>query len=447
MFSAELNLSSTRKSAAKLIPLLLVFVIPVFSQTDLRKAVYGKSKSPEKTTASKPRLAKKIVNKPKSKTATLVQKTNNSLVPVTFTAKESSVEIYLNDKNIGLTDSNFQFSKKIAPGEYRLMARNKRQVLVSKKINISSEQFEFELFEKSAPIVQSVQTQVVAEKPKEKTAEEIGKEAGEKVKKILETYENPATTDSITTDDWQFVLQNFQNGQYQGLTAVQMEAQRWFASGQIERSKKEFTNAFTAFSKSTEYLPMWAFPYYELGNTYLINNQPLEAVKLYQKALQINNKLGVAYKKLGDAQRILEKEKESLAAYEAALLYGYQTVETKYQTAVLRLENKQIDKGIAELQALSINNPTVDIFIKIGEAYEKLKKPVSAIENYQKAISMDPNAIQAHYKIGAVFMITREYPRAKESLEKAIALDPSGKVVDIKEAQKKLREIATKSNK
>jgi superkiller protein 3 len=445
VFNAELNLSSTRKSVAKLIPFLLVLVIPVFSQSDLRKAVYGKSKSAEKTSASKSKINKKVINKAKS-TAAVAHK-NTVLIPVTFTGKEESVEIFLNDKTIGLTDSNFQFSKKIAPGEYRLMAKNKRQVLISKKINISPEQTQFELFEKSAPVVQSVQPQVVAEKPKEKTAEEIGKETGEKVKKILETYESPATTDSVTPEEWQFVLQNFQNGQYIGLTAVQMDAQRWFASGQIERSKNEFANALTAFQKSAEFLQTWAFPYYELGNTYLANNQPLDAVRHYQKALQINNKLGMAYKKLGDAQRILEKEKEALAAYEAALQFGYRTYETKFQTAVLRIENKQIEKGIAEFEVLVKENPNADIYFRLGEAYERLKRPLPAIDNYQKAISLDPNATQAHYRIGGMFMSQREYTKAKESLEKAITLDPAGKVVDIKEAQKKLREIATKSNK
>ena len=40
---------------------------------------------------------------------------------------------------------------------------------------------------------------------------------------------NPATTDSVTTEDWQIVFQAAQLGQLQGYTAVQIEAQRWFA--------------------------------------------------------------------------------------------------------------------------------------------------------------------------------------------------------------------------
>lgn len=464
MFNAELFSSSTRKYAAVLIPLWLVLAVSVFAQSDLRDVVYGKPKNstktkPKTTTPAKSKTTRAIPP-PKPTPIAVVKKTQprsnptpknsvKTLLPVTFRAKEASVEVWLNDKNIGQTDTNFQFSKKLAPGEYRLVAKNKKQVLFSQKITVSAEQTRFDLFDREPPVLQVVQTKAETEEPKEKTEEEKAKEASEKVKQIIETYENPATTDTVTTDDWQFVLQSAEAGKFQGNTQVQIDAQKWFASGQIELGKRDYTNAFTAFGKAREILPTWAFPYYEIGNTHFAGNQLLEAIKSYQTALQKNNKLGMVYKRLGDAQRFLSKDKEALSAYEQAIQFGYRTFDTRYQIALLRIENReksQVDKGIEELEALAGEMPKAELFIKIGEAYEKQKKELNAFENYKKAISLDPNSAQAHNRIGGMFFNQKDYPKAKESLEKAIALDPGGRVLDIKEAQKKLREIATKSN-
>lgn len=455
MFNTELFLSSTRKLAVLVILFLQVFVYSVFSQSDLRNAVYGKPKAPPKPSptnsinkikSNKSASNKTTVSTAKKSKNPVKKKTAVALIPVTFTAKESSVEVWLNDKQIGLTNSEFQLSKKLTPGEYRLVAKNKLQVVYSKKITVAVDQNNFELFEKPVPVLKVVEPTVVAEPPVEKSKEEIAKETGDKIKQIIDKYESPETTDFITTDDWQFVLQNVDNGRFSGFTAVQIEAQRWLSSGQIELSKKEFTHAITAFNKATEYMPLWGFPHYELGNTYFVSGQIGEAVKAYQKALQINNKIGVVYKKLGDAQRLTDKNKEALSSYESAVQFGYRTFETRLFIAQLSIENKQIEKGIEEYEALIKDYPKAELYLRLGEAYEKNKLPLSAIDNYKMAISLDPNSTAAHYRIGAIYMSQKEYSRAKISLEKAIALDPNGKVLDIKEAQKKLKEIAVKSN-
>jgi tetratricopeptide (TPR) repeat protein len=40
--------------------------------------------------------------------------------------------------------------------------------------------------------------------------------------------------------------------------------------------------------------------------------------------------------------------------------------------------------------------PKAEVFISIGNGYEKLKRDVSAIEAYQKAIDADPNSALAY---------------------------------------------------
>ena len=427
--------------------------LTVFGQTELGNSVYGNKKNPNSQTKTKnpkkkqPQVASTNSPRPTPKNpAKSTKKFNaNNNVTVTFLAKEPQVEVWLNDKNVGLTDEKFQLSKKLTPGEYLLMAKNKRRVLIpTKKITVNADQTAFKLYDET--VVKSV---VANEKPAEtqtKSELEVAVEISEKVKQILENYANPTTTDSVTQDDWQIVFQAAQLGQLQGYTAVQIEAQRWFASGQIELAKGEFTNAFTAFNKALEFMPDSALVYYSLGNTYLAKKQYSDALKVYQKALQIDSKLAMAYKKLGDAQRLSEKNKEAIFAYKNAINNGYTTPETRYWLGTLMLDTKQIEEAIAELEKVAKETPKAEVYISIGSGYEKLKRGVSAIDAYQKAIDTDPNSALAYYKLANVYLNQREYPKAKEAFEKAIALDPEGKMFNRGEADKKLRE-ATKNSK
>jgi tetratricopeptide (TPR) repeat protein len=420
----------------------------IFGQPKLGDSVYKNQKSADdkKKQKKKPTVAKNNVAPVKPTSGTNRKPAPKNFLDVTFIAREPAVEVYLDEKKIGQTDDKFQLSKKLTAGEYLVMAKNNRRVLMtSRRVTINPEQTTVKLFDeiipKPTPKVEAPVQQ------KEKTELEIALEISEKVKKVLQAYADPSTTDSVTTEDWQMVFQAAQLGQLQGYTAVQIEAQRWFASGQIELAKGDYTNAFTAFNKAQEFMPTSALPFFALGNTYYANQKYPDALKLYQKALLIDNKMAVGYRRLADTYRLLGREKEAISAYKNAIQYGYNTLETRFWLGTLMLETKQIEEAIKELETVAKEMPKAEVFISIGNGYEKLKRDVSAIEAYQKAIDADPNSALAYYKLADVYQSQREYTKAKEAYEKAQALDPEGKTVNKSELQKKLKEATDKVNK
>lgn len=452
MFNANLFTRFSGKffKTSGVITLAFVFganVFTAFGQDDLRRSVYGETKKnssdKKKSSRKKPPVKNASANK---NTANNKKTAAKNYVSVTFVAKEPDVEVYLNDRRIGETGEDFQLSKRLSPGEYLLTAKNKNQVFLSdKKITVTAEQTNFNLFEEIIP--EPTPNVEPAVEKKEKSEAEIAAENSRKVKKILADYADPTTTDAVTTEDWQTVFQAAQAGQIQDYTAVQLDAQRWFASGQIELAKGEFANAVTAFNKSQEFMPKSALPSLGLGNTYFAQKNYAEASKHYQRALQLDPKMAVAHKKLGDTNRFLGKEKEAITAYKNAVQFGYRTPETRYWLGTLMLGTKQIEEAVKELEAVAKEMPRAEVFISIGSGYEKLKRDVSAIDAYQKAIDADPNSALAYYKLADVYTSQREYTKAKESYEKALSLDPEGKTFNKTEAQKKMREAASKINK
>ena len=142
--------------------------------------------------------------------------------------------------------------------------------------------------------------------------------------------------------------------------------------------------------------------------------------------------------------RILDKEKEAITAYKSAVQFGYDNIETRFGLALTLLKTKQTDEAIAQLLEVAKEKPATEVYLALGEAYEKTKRDVSAIEYYQKAIQAAPNSAEAYFKLGDVYFAQREYVKAKETFEKAVQLDPDGKILNKTEAQKRLREAASK---
>lgn len=447
-------------------------------QNDLRTTIYGpdspKSPSGKKTgvqntktkktpvppVTTPPRRTPPITTPPKRtppvttpsrRTPVLINPSTNTsanaLVNVTFTTQQAGAEIWLNNKNIGLTDENAVFSKKIPPNTYRVMVKKGNQVVFPTRIIIvTTEQADFKLFSESAGR-KTVEAEPVASVPEttEKSGDEPeDREASAKVKQILEDYADPAKTDSVGREDWEFVFKSAQLGHLQDFTAVQMEAQRWFASGQIELAKQNYNYAFAAFKKAVEFMPKSPLPFYGIGDTYLADNQPAEALKALQQAVALDPKMAMAYKKIGDAQRLLKNKKEALAAYRNAIQLGYTAPDTRYWLGVTLLESERPKEGLKQLQELAESDPTPEIYVAIGDAYDQLKQKVSAVEFYRKAIENNPDLAVAYAKLGIIYLDEREYQKAKETLEKAIELDPDGKTFNLLETKKKAREATSK---
>lgn len=433
---------------------LFFITLNVTAQDSLRQFLNTKPeksvRTTKKTSDSKPRYTPKASTrntaaKNSSKTTGKIVKITRGPVTVTFITAEPFAEVWLNDKKTGLSNEDSRLEKKLPMGEYRVMVRNKVRVIFPlTKISISPDQTTYKLFEEKTNIsvdpVRNDVTQTMSNDEKIKLAKDIGVE----IKRIFADYSDPQRTDSVTASDWELVYRAAQVNQLQGYSAVEIEAQRWFASGQLELAKENYTNAFTAFNKATEFMPTSGLLYYAIGNTYLANKQTSDALKAYQRSLQLTPKMGMVYKKIGDSYRLLEKEKEAIAAYKNAVQFGYDNVETRLGLALTLLQTKQTDDAITQLLEVEKQKKSVEVYLALGDAYEKTKRDVSAIDYYLKAVQAAPNSPVAYFRLGDVYFSQREYIKAKQAFEKGIELDPDGKVLSRAESQKKLREAASK---
>lgn len=407
-----------------------------------KKATPKKTKAtPKKSTTKKASEKRSTSNrKPKRKRT----RRNKNSILVTFNSPEPNQEIWRGEEKLGITNSNAILKKWLPKGTYLVSVKEKtgETIVDSALIDVNPENKQIKLEPKIEP-PKEVEVQPTAEELLQQKQKEEA-DAAERINKILANYGNPKKTNTVTLSDWEFISENAKANKIKNFTAIQIEAQRWFSSGQIELAKGKFATANIAFEESAKYMPDSAYPYYGLGESLIANKEYNKALAAYQKAIQISPKFALAHRKIGDILLKLNRAKEAISSYNAALENGLDTPAVRFDLGKAYLKTKRWEDASRELEMVVKEAPTSEVYVTLGDLYTEQKRKISAYEAYKKATELDSNSSQAFYKLGQVLHSEREYERAKIALEKSLELDEKGQEINILLAKKLVREAAEK---
>ncbi|MFC2011271.1 tetratricopeptide repeat protein [Chloroflexota bacterium] len=170
-----------------------------------------------------------------------------------------------------------------------------------------------------------------------------------------------------------------------------MTAEEWFEKGFALGGQDKYEEALKAYNKAIELDPQYVLAWNNKGNTLGELGRHEEALEAYNKAIEIDPKDALAWNNRGVTLYKLEKYQEALEAY-----------------------NKAIE--IDPLYAKAWYNK--------GNILYKLKKYQEALEAYNKAIEIDPKDALAWNNRGVTLYKLESYPEALEAYNKAIELDP-----------------------
>lgn len=166
-----------------------------------------------------------------------------------------------------------------------------------------------------------------------------------------------------------------------------------------ERKKEMLNQAQVHLKRAIEIHPNYKSPYLLLGNSSYYLGDHMDAIKYYEKLLQIDpdsndgiNNLSVA---LRDAGRYFGQEKNDLPK---AINYLNRSV--------------QLNAGDYETYRL------------LGICYGLQGSHQNAINNFAKAIEIDPNIAQAYVNLGTAYQNSGDKVNAKIQYDKALKLDP-----------------------
>ena len=169
-----------------------------------------------------------------------------------------------------------------------------------------------------------------------------------------------------------------------------------------------------------------ALPWYERGTDALRNGAYYQASKAFEEAIGIDNRFGLAHARLAQAWTELDytdKAKDELLT--ASTLAGDRSslspVDALYLDAITATVQRDFDaavKGYAEIARLSPDDSHV--YVDLGSAQENSGNVDKALENYQKAISLNNGQYATAYlRAGIVYQRKQDKANAAEFFDKA----------------------------
>lgn len=175
--------------------------------------------------------------------------------------------------------------------------------------------------------------------------------------------------------------------------------------GIVENDKDALNEALKNYEKALEFNPYYVDAHLNMGRIYLFKGELDKALKCCRRALELDTVYSHAYLYTGLVFMHGKEYSDALKNFEKAI----------------DLEN-------------STNRPESSVvlnsYVSEGMCYTRMGKLDEAIEQYNKALSLDENYPMSHFGLGSVYAAKEEFEKARVELELYIKLAPEGEYVE-----------------
>ncbi|HEX2697237.1 MAG TPA: tetratricopeptide repeat protein, partial [Anaerolineales bacterium] len=194
-----------------------------------------------------------------------------------------------------------------------------------------------------------------------------------------------------------------------------MNAHFWNDKGNLLFKRGAYEEAINAYNRSLQLDPSFGWPYSNLALTYLTQGQYAEAILLYQKSIDLldsDKDRAISWNGLGNVYRCINDYANAVAAYQKA-------AELDPDTAGMRDGADTFQAGQTPKNSQTWND--------LGELFLKTEAYDQAINAFQKAIDLDPQAGWPHSNLATALTWQGKYEEAIPLYEKSIRLLPNDK--------------------
>ncbi|MBV8274142.1 MAG: tetratricopeptide repeat protein [Verrucomicrobia bacterium] len=162
-----------------------------------------------------------------------------------------------------------------------------------------------------------------------------------------------------------------------------------------------------------------------LGLVFFRRGQAEEAIKHFQKALEINPNYAEAHSNLGAALGRKGQVDEAVEQFRKALEINPNYVEAHSNLGLALFQKGQMQEAVAQYQkALEINPNSFEGHANLGNAFFTKGQLDEAVTQYEKAAEIDPNYFAGHYNLGLAFFRKGQLDEAVIQFRETLRLKP-----------------------
>ncbi len=205
-----------------------------------------------------------------------------------------------------------------------------------------------------------------------------------------------------------------------------------------------YDKAKEAYKTANKLQPVDAMIHHQLGNIYSKQGKSQEAILHQEKAITISPNMASAHYQLGLLYTQGNRLKDAITAYRNAYEKDSELIEALYNLAQVhrrsgnneaarkqmqlferrKTEVKPIQELQGALQRTSEQSERAKILANIGRLYLQSENYKKAVREYEKALALNPKAVEAYNGIGIAFVMLKQYSDAISAQKKALTIKP-----------------------
>ena len=205
--------------------------------------------------------------------------------------------------------------------------------------------------------------------------------------------------------------------------AIITVAQEMANNGDIEYRRQEFDSAIAFYKDAIQYSPLYTVAIFKLARTYFKIKDYANTKVYLEKNLSVDPNQEQSEKMLGDIYRKMGDVISAMQHYLKAIEINGNYSKAHYSLGTMLLTNGELIEGRKSLNiAVMIDSTYEKAFGALGKVEQELGNLDLAIENYIKAIEIDPKLYDVHYRLANAYNIKKQYENAKISSKECLKI-------------------------
>ena len=203
-------------------------------------------------------------------------------------------------------------------------------------------------------------------------------------------------------------------------------AEGYFFRGNAKGGLKQYDEAIKDYDKAIELNSEVAVIYNNRGNAKNELDQYIEAIKDFDRAIELDPKHDLAYYNRGNTKDELELHEEAIKDYDKVIELDPNDAAAYYNRGIAKSKLGQYTEAIKDYdKAIDLDPDDANAYFNRGNSKRKLSLYEEAVRDYDKAIESKPNNAAALNNRGIAKNSLGQYEEAIKDFDEAIELEPN----------------------